>query len=254
MPDPADSGVRIVVGASRGIGLALAEAMLDDPATRTLIATHREESDTTALRRLASRHGDRLQLLALEATEAGQLQRLASAVDAAGCGFDLALHAAGILHEGELQPEKALADCRAEHLARLFEVNSIAPLMTAAVLLPLQPRGRRFTFAALSAMVGSIGDNRLGGWYGYRASKAALNQFLKTLDNECRHRHPGATVLAIHPGTTDTDLSAPFQRTVRPGKPYSPATTAARILAVLRDQGPEASGRFLNWDGREIPW
>lgn len=254
MAEPAGNGVCLVVGASRGIGLALTEALLADPAVTSVIATRRANSDPEGLGKLAAAYGDRLRTRCVDVTAPGDLEGLAAALRDVDGGFDLAIHAAGILHESDLRPEKALADCRPEHLARLFEVNSIAPLMVASALLPLQVRGRRFTFAAISAMVGSIGDNRLGGWYGYRASKAALNQLLKTLAIECRHRHPGATILAVHPGTTDTDLSAPFQRNVPPEKLYSPAATARRILSVLRGAGPEDSGRFLSWDGSEIPW
>jgi NAD(P)-dependent dehydrogenase (short-subunit alcohol dehydrogenase family) len=93
-----------------------------------------------------------------------------------------------------------------------------------------------------------------GGWYGYRASKAALNQFISTLAIECRVKYPRATILAIHPGTTDTELSRPFQRNVKPGKLYDPATTAARILGVIAAAEGTSNGRFLNWDGEEIPW
>lgn len=254
MGDEAANGVRLVVGASRGIGLALTEAQLNDPGVLRVVATQRPGSDPAGLERLSELHGPRLQRVDVDVTDPAGLERLSAALQAIPGGFDLAIHAAGILHEDGVLPEKSLADCRPAQLARLFQVNSIAPLMVAATLIPLQPRRRAFTFAALSAMVGSIGDNRLGGWYGYRASKAALNQFLKTLANECRIKHPGATILAIHPGTTDTGLSAPFQRNVEAGKLYSPETTAARILAVLRAAGPADSGRFLNWDGGEIPW
>jgi NAD(P)-dependent dehydrogenase (short-subunit alcohol dehydrogenase family) len=103
-------------------------------------------------------------------------------------------------------------------------------------------------------MVGSIGDNRLGGWYGYRASKAALNQFMRTLANECRHSHPRATVVVMHPGTTDTNLSSPFQRNIEPGKLYNTQQTATRILSVLQQLKPQDSGRFYHWDGSQIPW
>ena len=103
-------------------------------------------------------------------------------------------------------------------------------------------------------MVGSIGDNRLGGWYGYRASKAALNQFVRTLAIECRHRHPRSAILAVHPGTTDTALSRPFQRRVDPEKLYNPERTAERILRLAAGFSPADSGRFFNWDGTEIPW
>ncbi len=126
--------------------------------------------------------------------------------------------------------------------------------MVAGALISAQSRQRHFKFAALSAMVGSIGDNRLGGWYGYRASKAALNQFIKTLANECRIKYPNAAIVAIHPGTTDTDLSRPFQRSVKPGKLYTPEQTASRILTVIEAIRPEQSGQFFNWDGSPIPW
>ncbi|HET6566245.1 MAG TPA: SDR family NAD(P)-dependent oxidoreductase, partial [Xanthomonadales bacterium] len=115
-------------------------------------------------------------------------------------------------------------------------------------------RSQPFIFAALSAMVGSISDNRLGGWYGYRASKAALNQFIKTLANECRLRHPKAAIVAIHPGTTDTELSRPFQANVKPEKLYSADQTAQRILALVHSLDAGKAGRFYHWDGSEIPW
>jgi NAD(P)-dependent dehydrogenase (short-subunit alcohol dehydrogenase family) len=248
------NGVRLVVGASRGIGLALTAAQLENPAVRRVIATHRAGSDNAGLDALQARHGERLERLELDVTRAADLERLATRLAGEEDGLDLAIHAAGLLHDGDLQPEKSITQCEADALARLFAVNSVAPLMTARAVLRAQGRGRRFTFAAISAMVGSIGDNRRGGWYGYRASKAALNQFMRTLAVECRMRHPNAAIVAIHPGTTDTGLSRPFQRNIEPGKLYTPAETAARILRVLEHLGPADSGRFFNWDGSEIPW
>jgi NAD(P)-dependent dehydrogenase (short-subunit alcohol dehydrogenase family) len=258
MSDPqgiaAGSGVSLVVGASRGIGLALVEAQLADASVRRTIATHRPGSDRAGLDRLAERYGERLQCVELDVTDETSVAAFATALRGVEGGVDLAIHAAGLLHEGALRPEKSLDDCKPGNLRRLFEVNSIGPLMVASALLQAQDRRARFTYAALSAMVGSIGDNRLGGWYGYRASKAALNQFIRTLAIECRVKYPRATILAIHPGTTDTGLSRPFQRNVRPGKLYSPATTAARILRVIGSAEGTQSGCFLNWDGSELPW
>ena len=250
----AGNGVRLVIGASRGIGLALTAAQLADSAVTRVIATHRAGSDRGGLQRLGERHGDRLTLRELDVTCAEDLEGFAAWLAERPDGVDLAIHAAGILHDNGLQPEKTVEQCSPESLRRLFEVNSIAPLMTARAVLRAQARSRRFVFAAISAMVGSIGDNRLGGWYGYRASKAALNQFMRTLANECRLRHPRAAIVAIHPGTTDTALSQPFQRNIEPGKLYTPEQTARRILRVLEPLGPTDSGRFFNWDGSEIPW
>jgi len=254
MPEEARNGVRLVVGASRGIGLALAEAQLAEPEVRRVIATFRPQSDRGGLERLAALHGERLQRVELDVTDDSSLASFGHYLSGLEGGVDSTIHAAGILHESTLQPEKALVDCNRAGLLRLFEVNSIGPLMVARSLLPTLGRRRRFSFAVLSAMVGSIADNRLGGWYGYRSSKAALNQMIRTLAIECRVKHPDACILAIHPGTTDTALSRPFQRNVKPDRLYTTQQTAARILRVIREAGPAQSGSFLNWDGREIPW
>jgi NAD(P)-dependent dehydrogenase (short-subunit alcohol dehydrogenase family) len=254
MTDAPRSGVRLVVGASRGIGLALAEAQLADPAVSRVIATYRPSSDRRGLDRLTSLHGERLERVVLDVTSDAGFDSFSRMLKHVEGGIDVAIHVAGILHENALQPEKSLADCSMPNLLRTFAVNSVGPLLVARALLETVGRQRRFTFAALSAMVGSIGDNRLGGWYGYRASKAALNQLIKTLSIECRIKYPHACILAIHPGTTDTGLSRPFQRHVEPGRLYSPRQTADRILGVIQSTGPGDSGRFLNWDGSEIPW
>ena len=254
MSDPLHSGVRLVVGASRGIGLALAQAQLADPAINLVIATHRTASDRQGLERLASLHGERLLRIELDVSSEASIDAFGRALEDIEGGIDVTIHAAGILHENGLQPEKSLADCSMPKLLHMFAVNSIGPLLVARTLLKTANRQRRFTFAALSAMVGSISDNRLGGWYGYRASKAALNQLIRTLAIECRIRYPQASILAIHPGTTDTGLSRPFQRNVKPDRLYTPRLTAERILGVIQNTGPADSGRFLNWDGGEIPW
>ena len=246
--------IRLVIGGNRGIGLALVEAQLGKPDVTLVIATHRPSADLSALARLARQYPVRLRLQPLEVTNDASLQEFGRFIALQPAGINLATHAAGLLHDGEITPEKSLSQCNARHLMRLFEVNSIGPLMVAGALLPTQSRNQRLTFAALSAMVGSIGDNRLGGWYGYRASKTALNQFIRTIANECRLKHPRATIVAIHPGTTDTDLSRPFQRNVQQGKLYSPELTATRLLDVLENIEQTRSGQFLNWDGSTIPW
>lgn len=245
---------RLVIGGNRGIGLALAGAQLARLDISRVIATHRPTADLARLEQLKAHHGAKLVLKELDVTSESSLQSFSRFLAVQPAGIDLAIHAAGILHEGDMMPEKSLAECNPAHLRRLFEVNSIGPLMVARALLPTQKRNHRFTFAALSAMVGSIGDNRLGGWYGYRASKTALNQFIRTMANECRLKHPRAAIVAIHPGTTDTELSRPFQKNVDPEKLYSPQTTARRLLEVLEGIDESHSGQFLNWNGSTIPW
>jgi NAD(P)-dependent dehydrogenase (short-subunit alcohol dehydrogenase family) len=257
-PDPVINGhradVRLVTGANRGIGLALVEAQLGRPGVSQVIATHRKGAELKKLMRLKAEHGERLSLHTLDVTSETSLEAFRGFLAQQASGIHLAINAAGILHEGEITPEKSLDQCNPNHLMRMFQVNSIGPLMVASALLPAQKRNHRFTFAALSAMVGSIGDNRLGGWYGYRASKTALNQFVRTLANECRLKHPRAAIVAIHPGTTDTALSRPFQKNVAPDKLYSPRVTAERLLGVLESIDETHSGQFLNWNGSIIPW
>jgi NAD(P)-dependent dehydrogenase (short-subunit alcohol dehydrogenase family) len=246
--------IRLVIGGNRGIGLALVEAQLDKPDVSRVIATHRPAADLAELSRLDQKYGGKLHLQPLDVTCETSLQAFGRFLALQPTGIDLAIHAAGLLHDMDIVPEKSLAQCNSSHLLRLFEVNSIGPLMVAGALLPTQSRNQRFTFAALSAMVGSIADNRLGGWYGYRASKTALNQFIKTMANECRLKHPHAAIVAIHPGTTDTGLSRPFQKNVQAGKLYTPDLTAKRLLDVLEGIDENRSGQFLNWDGSTIPW
>lgn len=253
-PQGQPQGLRLVVGGNRGIGLALVEAQLGRSDVSKVIATHRPTSDVTRLVQLKHLFGSKLHLQSLDVTSDKSMQDFGRMLARQPAGIELAIHAAGLLHDDTIKPEKSLSQCNPAHLMRMFEVNSIGPLMVASALLPTQGRDHRFTFAALSAMVGSIGDNRLGGWYGYRASKTALNQFIKTMANECRIKHPRAAIVAIHPGTTDTDLSRPFQKNVRPGKLYSPEQTAWRLLDVLESIDETRSGEFFNWDGSTIPW
>lgn len=246
-----NSRTALVVGASRGIGLAITQQLLQEQGIQRVYASYRD-SDTAA--GLLAMNDDRLQTIQADVTRPEDLQGIAATIKANGDQPDFVIHAAGILHEKELQPEKSLRQCQQDSLLRLFQVNSIGPLMLARAVIPLMPKNLPGHFAVLSAMVGSIGDNRLGGWYGYRASKAALNQFMRTLAVECRRTHPQLCITAIHPGTTDTALSRPFQANVRPGKLYMASQSAARILKEVSAASAEQSGHFINWDGKPIPW
>lgn len=246
-----DLRTALVVGASGGIGRAIARRLLQESGIQRVYATYRQANNAATLLAIDD---DRLRTLKVDITSADDLQSLAANIRADQGHPDFVINCAGLLHEDALQPEKSLSQCNQDALARLFQVNSIAPLMLAKAILPLIPRNRAGHFAVLSAMVGSIGDNRLGGWYGYRASKAALNQLMKTLAVESHRSHPQLCITSIHPGTTDTGLSRPFQANVKPEKLYSPIQSAERILRVIRAGSPEDSGRFVNWDGKLIPW
>lgn len=179
---------------------------------------------------------------------------LAAAELAREVSLRLVMVATGVLHEGDLQPEKTMRALDAERLALGFAVNTIGPALLAKHLIPLLPRAGKSVFAVLSARVGSIGDNRLGGWYGYRAQKAALNQIVRTLAIEVRRTHPQAIIAALHPGTVASDLSAPFRGAVPPERLFTPDVAARHLLDVVDGLTPAQSGSFLAWDGRAIPF
>lgn len=161
-----------------------------------------------------------------------------------------------MLHDGDrgIRPEKRLEDVDPEALTALFQVNAAGPLLVARHFRPLLGHGDPAVFAAISARVGSIRDNGRGGWYAYRGSKAALNQYIRTLAIELRRRAPAVTCAALHPGTTDTDLSAPYQDSVPAEQLFPVARTADQLLQVMAGLGPEDSGGFFAWDGQPIPW
>ena len=179
---------------------------------------------------------------------------VSSAADrvALGPAPTLVLVATGVLHEGE-DPERSYRMVTAEHLLRDYRVNTVGPTLVARHFLPLLPRDRRAIFAALSARVGSISDNRLGGWHSYRASKAALNMILRNLAIELARSHPQAIVAGLHPGTVRTGLSQPFQRGVPPEKLFTPEYSAGRLVSVLDGLAPADSGGVFAWDGTLIP-
>ena len=166
----------------------------------------------------------------------------------------LVINATGRLHGASLTPEKRLQQVCADHLMESFAINAAGPLLLAKAVEPVLSRDLPFHFASLSARVGSIGDNKSGGWYAYRGSKAAQNMFLRSLSVEWARRFPLATVTMLHPGTTDTALSKPFQQFVPPNRLFSPQKAASLLLDVLLQQTAAESGRFLAWDGQEIPW
>ena len=251
LSDPAHA---LVTGASSGIGLAVVRALLDDGGVARVYAVARGAADSAELADLAGVHGDRLLPIAADLTAAPDLQALAARVAGSTDALHLVFNAAGMLHAPGLRPEKSLLSLRAKALAQVFALNAFAPVLLVQALLPLLARRAPIVLASLSARVGSIGDNQLGGWYAYRASKAAQNQLFRTLAIELRRTHPNAACVLLHPGTVDTPLSRPFQGGVPAGKLFSPEFAARQLLAIVARMTPADSGRFYAWDGAEIPW
>ena len=178
---------------------------------------------------------------------------VAAAARRAGHSLDLVIVATGMLHGANIAPEKSLRDLDTARLEEVFRANAIGPALVMKHFLPLMRKKERSVFAALSARVGSISDNYLGGWYSYRASKAALNQLIRTAAIEQARKHPHCAVIGLHPGTVDTDLSRPFQGNVPEGKLFTPDFTANALLDVTEQITPAQTGRVFAWDGVEVP-
>jgi NAD(P)-dependent dehydrogenase (short-subunit alcohol dehydrogenase family) len=246
----------VVQGASRGIGLEFVRQCLAAPQVGRVVATCRAPGTATALAALRAGNPERLHVLPLDLEDETTI-RDAGAQAAALLGrAHLVVNCSGVLHDERqgMRPEKRLADLRAESLARAFAINATGPLLVARHFEPLLAHPERAVFASLSARVGSIGDNRLGGWYAYRASKAAQNQFMRTVAVEWARSRRNVIVASLHPGTTDTDLSRPFQGNVPPEKLFSVERTVTQLLGVMDRLGPDDSGQFFGWDGERIPW
>lgn len=232
-----------VFGASGGIGKALAEAL----AARSDVAEVHAGS-----RGRQAPNGGKLRPFAFDLTDEASI---AAACAAIGGQLDMVLIATGRLTRADgTGPEKSYRALSGDGMAELFAVNTIGPALIAKHALPLLRRDGRAVFAAISARVGSISDNRLGGWHAYRASKAALNMLVKNLALELARTHPQAIAVTLHPGTVDTALSAPFQRGLAEGKLFTPAFSAGALLGVLEGLTPAESGGLFAWDGARVPF
>ena len=220
----------LVIGASGALGTAFCEQLEQDPRCAGVRALGRRTVPALDL--------ERPETIAGAATEL-----------AAEAPYQLIIHAAGLLHRDAIKPEKSFSAIEPEALQAVFQVNTLGPALVLRHFLPLlDPQG---AMAMLSAKVGSIGDNRLGGWYAYRASKAALNMLIKTAAIELARTRPHSRLLSLHPGTVVSALSQPF----RGATSARPADVAADQLLSLIDQlTPADSGQFFAYDGERLPW
>lgn len=222
----------IVFGASGGIGSAFCEE---------LSANERCGYVAELSRRSTSR---------IDLEDESTIAAAAEQLKATG-PFHLMIDATGILHDGDVQPEKSLSAIDPAHVARVMQINATGPLLLLKHFSALMPRDERSVFATLSARVGSISDNQLGGWYSYRASKAALNMMLKTASIEIKRKRPLNVCLALHPGTVATGLSDPFAGS---RDRLSPQESARRLLQVIDGATLDPTGSFLAYDGSRIEW
>ena len=219
----------VVIGATGGVGAALSDAL---------------ERDGETVMRLGRRTEPRLDLL--------EEASIAAAAAHIGPGLTLVIDATGFLHDERYQPEKSLRQIDPTHMALSFAINATGPALLMKHFLPLLARNRRAVFATLSARVGSISHNRLGGWYSYRAAKAALNQIVRSSAIELARTHRLAVCVALHPGTVDTGLSGPFAKAGL--EVQTPHQAAERLVGVIEALTPSKTGLLLDHQGAQIPF
>jgi NAD(P)-dependent dehydrogenase (short-subunit alcohol dehydrogenase family) len=228
------SGLALVIGATGGLGAALLQQLQLDATFAQTVGLSRSSQP------------------ALDLLDEASIAACAQHIAARGLTLRLVIDATGMLHGQNHQPEKSWQQLDPAQMAQAFAINAIGPALLMKHFLPLLPRQGKAVFATLSAKVGSIGDNRLGGWYSYRASKAALNQLVHTAAIELRRRQPETVCVALHPGTVHSTLSAPFAKTGLDVR--QPDEAAQRLLQVLNGLGASDSGGFFNHDGQALPW
>lgn len=232
-----------VIGASGGIGRATVELLAEQAQVNTILAYSRSEISITNSK-VTAKHIDFMSEISIQ-----------NAVASIGKGIflDIVIVATGMLHDNQISPEKSLKDLSMSQLTQVFTVNTFGPAIIARYFLPRMRREKKSVFACLSARVGSISDNRLGGWYAYRSSKSALNMMIKSAAIEMSRRNKQTCVVGLHPGTVDTELSKPFQSSVKKDKLFSPNYSSECLLKVVNGLSTSDSGKVFSWDGIEVP-
>ncbi len=233
----------LVVGGSGGIGLALVKQLLVDAELEQVFATWYRHLPRDI-------EHPRLTWIQLDVQKEAQVAQLAEKLPR----LDLLINTVGMLHTPEHGPEKTLRNFDPDFFLENIRTNTLPSLLLAKHFATHLRHSSPSTFAVLSAKVGSISDNRLGGWISYRSSKAALNMALKTLAVEWRQRVPNCSIAALHPGTVATSLSQPFQANVPSEKLFSAEYAASCLLRVIGGLSPANSGKLWSWDGTVLPW
>lgn len=247
----------LICGASSGVGLALVDNLVHNDQVLNVWATARHPEQSVELRNLQTQFPNKLRIAPLEAGTQEDYTRLRDVIAQQGTGLDVVINSMGLLHSPEgLRPERKIEEFNLEDHLKVYQVNCVSTLILAQALKSLLRESSAPTFAAISAKVGSIGDNNIGGWHSYRISKAALNMAIKNLSLEMGRLHKNSLFVALHPGTTETKLSEPFMAGARKKyKIHTAQETAQNLLHVLNGlECPKDNGSFFSWDGNSLPW
>jgi NAD(P)-dependent dehydrogenase (short-subunit alcohol dehydrogenase family) len=236
----------LIVGGAGGIGREVVIRMLEDPKVDKVYATYHNAPPKL--------QHEKLTWYRLDCTKESEFHELSMSIASHNNTLDWVVNCVGVLHGEGFSPEKNVMNINGESFIKIMSVNALATLLLAKYLQPLIRRSLEPRFVAISAKVGSISDNRLGGWYSYRCSKAALNMAVKNLSIEWQRIMPNVAVVAFHPGTTNTTLSAPFQARVAPEKLFEPEYLAKVIGTLLHRLSPNDNGRFIAYNQDTLPW
>ncbi|HCH26436.1 MULTISPECIES: SDR family oxidoreductase [Psychrobacter] len=252
----------LIIGGTGGIGQAMVQALLQ----RQHLANEQSDTNTAHTKIYATYHksqpdfaADHLYWISMDVSDEDSIEQAIADIKQQTTHIDWVINCVGLLHTPHNQPEKALRQLETGFFLQSMQINALASLLIAKHIKPLLAKSERSAdhpaiFATISARVGSISDNRLGGWYSYRISKAALNMGMKNLSIEWRRSLKDVCVVVMQPGTVDTQLSSPFQSNVADEKLFTPAYSVARLLAVLDSMSAAQSGSFVDWAGESIPW
>lgn len=229
----------VVVGASGGIGSAITDLLAKQEKISRIYAfsrSNKEFNDT----KITSYH--------IDISDEKSIEEAKEKIEG---NIDIIINAAGLLHNEDVQPEKSLRDLNMNFMQKVFLINTFGPSLLAKHFIPLLPRDKKSVFASISARVGSISDNQVGGWYSYRASKAALNMVIKTTSIEVARRYKKAAIIGLHPGTVNTKLSSPFQNNIQHSV-FLSTQSAQYLIDVVDKVSSIDSGKIFSWDGKEI--
>ncbi|CAN1166325.1 Uncharacterized oxidoreductase C663.09c [Linum perenne] len=243
-------------------GVSMVKQLLERSDKGKVVATCRNPNGSTGLLELKDKYAERLTVLPLDLTVESTIKESAESITRQYGSLDLLINASGILSiPNVLQPETTLSKLDKSSLMLAYEVNAVGPILVIKHMWPLlkagggRNSGKDFAVVvSLSARVGSIGDNKLGGWHSYRSSKSALNQLSKTVSVEFGRKKDPIISIVVHPGTVDTDLSKPFQKNLPKDKLFTKEFSAKKLLGIIDNTKVTDNGKFFAWDGQEIPW
>jgi NAD(P)-dependent dehydrogenase (short-subunit alcohol dehydrogenase family) len=246
------AGDRLFLGANRGIGLAMLKKQIRSCTDRFFVI-YRDETRAQELLEIHQEYSSQLHLFQIDPTYEQSWEDICFWLQSHHVSLGHLFNSIGILSNDCIRPEKSLRDINQDHLLEILRINTTTIITALKHLQAFIKKDKSFILGSISAKVGSIEDNHLGGWYSYRASKAAHNMLIKTLALEYERRFPKAVLLALHPGTVDTELSRPFASNIKHDL-FTPEQCADYLYKILEQSSPSMTGQFLSWDGSIIPW